>query len=379
VPLDLMSQGSNPNFFNTEHTLAQRIRWVHDLIKQKIPKVNRIAVAVYDEKTDVLKTFVHSTDIENPLPLYECKLSDAPALLAISQSGKPRVINQMSDLPLDKQHTQRVRSAGFQSSFTQAIYHNERFSGFIFFNSLHPGAFTEEYQQDLSIMAYLVNLLINNEFNVLTTLNGVVHSLEDVAQFRDEETGYHLERMSRYSRVIARYIAQQTGLLSDEHVEYIFLYSTLHDIGKIAIPDNILLKPGKLTEGEMTLMKSHPSKGHEIIKRILDNLSMKTVPFADALLNIILCHHERWDGMGYPAGLSGDAIPIEARVVAVADVFDALTSARSYKEAWSIERAFEFIEEKSGSFFDPNCVQALLACEDDIRLIKDQFAETGSG
>jgi len=106
---------------------------------------------------------------------------------------------------------------------------------------------------------------------------------------------------------------------------------------------------------------------------------MKTVPFADALLNIILCHHERWDGMGYPAGLSGDAIPIEARVVAVADVFDALTSARSYKEAWSIERAFEFIEEKSGSFFDPNCVQALLACEDDIRLIKDQFAETGSG
>jgi response regulator RpfG family c-di-GMP phosphodiesterase len=103
---------------------------------------------------------------------------------------------------------------------------------------------------------------------VLTTLNGVVHSLEDVAQFRDEETGYHLERMSRYSRVIARYIAQQTGLLSDEHVEYIFLYSTLHDIGKIAIPDNILLKPGKLTEGEMTLMKSHPSKGHEIIKRM---------------------------------------------------------------------------------------------------------------
>ena len=182
--------------------------------------------------------------------------------------------------------------------------------------------------------------------------------LARAGEFRDEETGYHLIRMARYSRLIANAL----GLDRDE-AETIELAAPLHDIGKIGIPDGILLKPARLDEGEWATMQRHPVIGHEILK----GSASKYVRMG-AL--IALGHHERYDGKGYPNGLVGDHIPLCARIVAVADVYDALTSVRPYKKAWKTEDALEYIRAQGGKHFDPRLVEAFLGVSDKVTEIQ---------
>ena len=178
--------------------------------------------------------------------------------------------------------------------------------------------------------------------------------LARAGEFRDEETGYHLTRMARYSRLIANAI----GLERDE-AETIELAAPLHDIGKIGIPDGILLKPARLDEAEWGTMQRHPAIGHEILK----GSASKYVRMG-AL--IALGHHERYDGKGYPRGLDGDHIPLCARIVAVADVYDALTSARPYKKAWKPADALDYIRAQRGKHFDPGLADAFLGISDKV-------------
>src|SRR4051812_31311496 len=170
--------------------------------------------------------------------------------------------------------------------------------------------------------------------------------LARAGEFRDEETGYHLIRMARYSRLIAAALA-----LEPDEVQTIELAAPLHDIGKIGIPDGILLKPAKLDATEWEVMRRHPVIGHEILK----GSASKYVRMG-AL--IALGHHEKYDGSGYPNGLVSDHIPLCARIVAVADVYDALTSIRPYKKAWSSEQAFDYVSTQAGRHFDPRMVEA---------------------
>jgi HD-GYP domain-containing protein (c-di-GMP phosphodiesterase class II) len=183
--------------------------------------------------------------------------------------------------------------------------------------------------------------------------------------------------MSNYARLIAKEVAKKYQL-NDELVENIFLFSPLHDIGKIGISDSILLKPGKLTDTEFCTMKTHAMKGAEIIDMMLKNLGFDEFPHAEILRNIALYHHEAINGSGYN-GLTDKEIPIEAKIVAVADVFDALTSVRPYKEAWSNDRAFMFLQSMAGSKFDNDCVDALINCRDEIEGIQKRFKEDHLG
>ena len=166
------------------------------------------------------------------------------------------------------------------------------------------------------------------------------------AEYRDNETGMHVIRMSRLSALLAKEIG-----LSDDECQLILQASPMHDVGKIGIPDNILLKPGKLDEAEWKIMRKHP----EIGATILSGSHSKVMQMAEI---ISLTHQERWDGSGYPQGLKGEGIPLAGRIVALCDVFDALTSKRYYKEAYSIEKAMEIIEESSGKDFEPRLVEA---------------------
>lgn len=163
---------------------------------------------------------------------------------------------------------------------------------------------------------------------------------------RDGETGQHLDRVA----VIARMIAEELGF-DERQAREIFLASPLHDVGKLAVKDAILLKPGRLTPDEFTEMKKHTEFGQEILK----NSSSDLIRTAE---RIAASHHEKWDGTGYPRGLKGAEIPIEARIVAVADVFDALCSERPYKQAWPLQKALQEIMNNSGKHFDPSCVAA---------------------
>lgn len=176
----------------------------------------------------------------------------------------------------------------------------------------------------------------------------MLYRLARAIEFRDFGTGLHLVRMARFAGLIAEGMC-----LTDDEVRMLELAAPLHDIGKIGVPDVILLKNGRLTEEETGVMRKHPQIGYEILR---DSQSR----FVQLGAVIALRHHERWDGSGYPDGLRGTDIPLPARIVAVADVFDALVSERPYKPAWSVEQAVTHVREQSGKLFDPACVEALL-------------------
>jgi two-component system response regulator RpfG len=191
-----------------------------------------------------------------------------------------------------------------------------------------------------------------------------LYRLARAGEFRDSETGNHIIRMARYSRLIADCIG-----LRREDAESIELAAPLHDIGKIGIPDHILLKPGKLSEAEQREMMQHPVIGYEILKA-----SPSSYLRMGAL--IALGHHERFDGSGYPHGLAGDHIPLAARIVAVADVFDALTSVRPYKAAWPVDRALGYLAEQRGSHLDPRLVDAFLEVRDETLRIRRELKDS---
>ncbi len=186
--------------------------------------------------------------------------------------------------------------------------------------------------------------------------------LARAGEHKDYDTAMHLHRMSLYSRALAEAIG-----LSEEEAEVIELSSPLHDIGKIGIPDSILLKKGPLDEQELKSMRRHPLIGYEI----LENSPSKYLQKGG---EIALAHHERFDGTGYPYNLKGADIPLAARIVAIADVFDALTSVRPYKEAWSVDRAFEYIQNESGKHFDPELVSAMVGIRSRVEKILAEHA-----
>jgi len=182
-----------------------------------------------------------------------------------------------------------------------------------------------------------------------------VYRLSRAAEYKDEDTGAHVERMSHYSSAIARSMGHD-----DDFVERILWASPMHDIGKIGIPDRVLQKPGKLDPDEWVIMKQHTTIGAEILKDA-------SADFIKLAADIALTHHEKWDGNGYPQGLKGSNIPLAGRIVALADVFDALTSERPYKAPFPLEKALAIIKDGQGSHFDPQVVDAFLTIEDEIR------------
>lgn len=198
---------------------------------------------------------------------------------------------------------------------------------------------------------------------VLETRLQIVQCLGKAAEYRDNETGMHILRISHFARTIAKAIG-----FSDEQADELLHAAPMHDVGKIGIPDAILLKPGKLTAEEWEVMRQHPAIGARIIGEHKSSLLQLAATIA-------LCHHEKWDGSGYPNSLAGEDIPLEARIVSLVDVFDALTSVRPYKKAWPIEEALEFIRDQSGSHFDPMLVDVFMDCLPEILRIRDRWAD----
>lgn len=191
----------------------------------------------------------------------------------------------------------------------------------------------------------------------------MVLRLSRAAEHRDPETGQHLLRMANYSRLIAKELG-----LSEAEQELVLEAAPMHDIGKIATPDAILLKNGRFVDEEFAVMKEHAQHGYDIL-RDSDSLLLKTAA------TMALTHHEKFDGSGYPRNLVGEAIPLYGRIVAVADVFDALTSVRPYKKAWTLEDASNLLKDESGTHFDPKCVEAFFSAWDEVLEIHDKYQE----
>jgi putative two-component system response regulator len=209
---------------------------------------------------------------------------------------------------------------------------------------------------------------------LMKTRNAVIFGLAKLAESRDNDTGKHLERIRKYVVLLGRELTRQYRL-SDQFVEDLAFASSLHDIGKVGIPDSILLKPGSLTRDERQIIETHATIGGRCLEAIQRRLGNDD--FLEMAKVIAYAHHERWDGEGYPFGIAEDNIPVAARIVAVADVYDALTTKRPYKRAFPHKEAYTMIVSGSASQFDPEVVKAFMAREADFSRIAEELSDSG--
>lgn len=216
---------------------------------------------------------------------------------------------------------------------------------------------TDAKEQVTLVNRFLEDKVRERTEEVRQTQTEIIHRLGTAAEFRDDDTGAHIYRMSQYCKILA-----EGAGLADAAAEELLLAAPMHDVGKIGVPDHVLLKPGALDEEEWRIMQAHTTMGAQI-------LGGSRSPAIQLAEQIALEHHEKWDGTGYPNGLAGENISLEARICTIADVFDALTSSRPYKEPWPFDKAMGLIDNSRGTMFDPELVNIFLADEDKIREI----------
>ncbi len=223
--------------------------------------------------------------------------------------------------------------------------------------------------------SHLDHLVSERTRDVASLQDATILAMASLAESRDPGVGQHIRRTQHYVKALARELrfhASHTAHLTDANIALLFKAAPLHDIGKVGVPDSILLKPGKLSADEFELMKKHAVYGRDAIANVEATLGGAT-QFTRYASEITYSHQEKWDGSGYPQGLSGTAIPLSARMMAVADVYDALVTQRAYRPAFTHETAVELIRQGSGEHFDPDVVDAMLTVEDKFRAIAQEF------
>jgi len=209
---------------------------------------------------------------------------------------------------------------------------------------------------------------------LLRSRDSIIFAMAKMTEARDDDTGKHLERICRYVEILAMELAKTDAAITDDWIRTVAQTAALHDIGKVGIPDDILLKKGQLTPEERKIMETHPAIGGDTLLELREEMGGGG-PFLSRAIEITLGHHEKWDGSGYPFGIKGEAIALSARLVAVADVYDALVSQRIYKPGLSHEDACRLIQEGAGTHFDPRVVDAFEARQDDFRRIAESMCE----
>jgi len=358
--------GSNGDFSNF-------LNGLHAKILVDVPSLVRIAVALFDNTTGVLKTFASSSKIEDPIGVYEAPLNQLPSLERVIISRNVRVVDDIANADWGvSRHSTALLDIGIKSSVTFPVFVDGLFRGFVFFNSNETGSLRDYVDAHLFFLYQAIKGNLEKHLQSVGLLTGVISTFRNFAKIKSEETSEHIQRVGYYSRMIAQNLAA-THDIDQEFVESVFLYAPLHDIGKVGTPDAVLSKPGMLDCEEVLIMRKHVEIGADLIESMAEDFHLKGLMGLELLNNIVLHHHENWDGSGYPFGLKGEDIPLEARIVAVADVFDALTSVRPYKPAWSIEDALNYIRCNRGAKFDPDCVDAFLKEIEKINSVYQRF------
>jgi len=235
-------------------------------------------------------------------------------------------------------------------------------------------------QKELRFMNDFLEDMVKEKIRELKdAYEAVIFAMAKLAEYRDDDTGKHLERVRAFSRALAEELARQPGYereVNKDFIRTIYHASPLHDVGKVAIPDKILLKPGKLTPEEFEVVKTHTIRGAQTLEEVAKKHAGNE--FIEMGIEIARHHHERWDGTGYPDGLEGENIPLSARIVAIADVYDALRSRRPYKEPFTHEKAVEIIMSEKGTHFDPVLVEVFWKLRDRFKKIYECLRDNKS-
>jgi HD-GYP domain-containing protein (c-di-GMP phosphodiesterase class II) len=357
------------------HDLSHRAQLaaIHEELIADLPAIRRVAVAIYDRATDLLRTFLHSTDGPVPFSLLEARLVDTPSLAELAASRRDRVIAELRELDHSPStHTRLLLERGYRSSYTRPFFVHGQLRGFVFFDADEPSYFSPAVVRHLALYSHLVSLLVIEALSPANVMRSAIDVARELTHLHDAETGTHLDRMAHYAHLIAGGVAAREGR-SEEFVEFVLLFAPLHDIGKIAIPEALLLKPQALSVPEIDVMRAHVERGLALVRSLATAFGLLDAERMEILFNIVAHHHEHYDGSGYPAGLVGRQIPLEARIVTVADVFDALTSERPYKRAWSSDEAYAYLERNAGTRFDAECVRALVVARPRVEAIRKLF------
>jgi HD-GYP domain-containing protein (c-di-GMP phosphodiesterase class II)/HAMP domain-containing protein len=278
---------------------------------------------------------------------------------------KPGLIADIGKLAANGKETgpgARLFQAGIRSITVVTLLEADKIKGLMVFAACEQNAYTPEDMEFLGNIAAQIGHVLDKTVVVEGLVVAALQGLAKLAESRDPETGDHLVRMALYSAIVAEALGHDSRyqkIIDAAYVRNVQQFAPMHDIGKVGIADSILLKPGRLDPEERTEMERHPAIGGLALRRCETQMNMLGHSIFTIGIEIAECHHEKFDGSGYPAGLAGEDIPLSARIVAVADVFDALTSKRPYKDAWSVERALATIGADAGTHFDPDVVAAM--------------------
>ena len=263
-------------------------------------------------------------------------------------------------------------SAPFLSGLSLPLIADDITFGYTFFAATEKDCFTPEIVEQMNVYARVIARIVAGDRRSTESLRTAVASVLKLNNVNESESPAHLRRVAHYSRLIARCCAQNHNL-SDSWIEHLFMFAPLHDIGKVFIPEDILMKPDRLTPEEFEQVKTHTLKGRDIVDHMISCFDYSNDQHHTGMLrNLIAHHHEAMDGSGYPYGLKGEEIPLEARIVAVADVLDALLTKRAYKEAWSMNKTMETLQQLAGSRLDPEFVDILSNNRDQLLEIRIQ-------
>ena len=343
-------------------------------LKKVFPKLNRLSIAEISQGKMIVDTVM--SDSKNIIVGEGFTQSVEPFCSESVKKGKVAVVNDIESYL--KAHPDSsmtfIYAEGMRSMLALPVYMEKtKGMGILFLNSFEKDAFHDEDVEKLRAVSDILKYLYGKIMTIRDLTLSIVLGFTELVEGKDEETGDHLIRMSAYSRVIAQHLQKSPKyykVINPKFVDHIYKQAPLHDIGKVGVPDNILQKPGKLDDNEFEIMKTHTTVGY----KILDHIERQThEKFFEVGKNIVRSHHERWDGKGYPDGLKGEEIPLCARIVAVADVFDALTSERPYKKAFGYDESVRIIIEESGSHFDPDVVSAFIKAQSTLKRMYNNF------
>jgi HD-GYP domain-containing protein (c-di-GMP phosphodiesterase class II) len=362
---------------NNNSSFMETLNFINTTFSSFVP-YNYIGIALINEENHVLEaSYGVSDETIVGLPGNIKGMSwhiDDTSLGNLIETGEARIINNLEEYTTGREmkpYNKVLLEAGIRASITLPLKVSGRPVGVIFFSSSRKDIYNIGH---LNFLKTLVNSIAIS-FNQNIVINDILYSstlaLAKLAEARDEDTGEHLIRMKSYAKLIGEllYDDNSTEEITLEFIEMLERFSPLHDIGKVGISDKILLKPGKLTKEEFEEMKKHSVYGAEVLKIAEKNMGSAGKSWFGMGVEIAEGHHERWDGSGYPYGKKEKEIPLSARIVAVADVFDALTSRRPYKEAYDLNTALAILLEGRGKHFDPEIIDLFIKNKDKIEVL----------
>ncbi len=341
--------------------LKKQLKALYGRISRQYPFLSCIGVAAKGAENQDLELYSSSCGTISS--------EQFPRVLKLrAGESTPVVVDNTAAFSSDSEES----SPPFKSGLSLPLVADDMTFGYTFFGATEKDCFTPEIIEQMNVYARVIARIVAGDRRSTESLRTAIASVLKLNNVNESESPAHLRRVAHYSRLIARCCAQNHNL-SDSWIEHLFMFAPLHDIGKVFVPEGILMKPERLTHEEFEQVKTHTLKGRDIIDHMISCFDYSNdLHYTSMLRNIITHHHEAMDGSGYPYGLKGEEIPLEARIVAAADVLDALLTKRAYKEAWSMDKTMETLQQLAGSRLDPEFVDILSENRDELLEIRIQ-------